>query len=281
MTASDYLRAALSSAAAGYVLLRMAAVALLTVAAYRLLVVLFKRRRHESISANFLFNMLRVMTVLTGGLGALSQIPDFSGAFATLLTGSGIAALAIGLAAQESLANAINGIVLTISKPFDVGDRVHLMSGSITGFVENITLRHTVVRTFINSRIIIPNSVINKEMIENSDFTEERASAFVDAIITHDSDLELACQTMADVIGAHPDYVDPREPGDTKSPRVAVYVRALSVFGVELRASMWTKTVAINFVACSEVRRALKKAFDEAGVKFAQSESAALPPGSG
>ncbi len=245
---------------------------------YQLLGVLFKRWRRERILANFLFNTLKAMVVLAGGLSILSQIPQFNGAFATLLTGSGIAALAIGLAAQESLANAINGIVLTISKPFDVGDRVHLMSGSITGFVENITLRHTVVRTFINSRIIIPNSVINKEMIENSDFTEERASAFIDAVITHDSDLELACQTMADVIGAHPDYVDPREPGDTKSPRVAVYVRALSVFGVELRASMWTRTVAINFLACSDARRALKLAFDEAGIKFATGEAAALPP---
>ena len=62
------------------------------------------------------------------------------------------------------------------------------------------------------------------------------------------------------------------------NPKVPVYVRALGIYGVELRASMWTEHVGLSFASCSAVRRQLKHAFDEAGIEFATAMPAALPP---
>lgn len=85
-------------------------------------------------------------------------------------------------------------------------------------------------------------------------------------------------EIMARVVGEHPNFVDTRGPEEMDNPKVPVYVRALGIYGVELRASMWTEHVGLSFASCSAVRRQLKHAFDEAGIEFATAMPAALPP---
>jgi small-conductance mechanosensitive channel len=179
------------------------------------------------------------------------------------------------------LGNFISGLVISASRPFEVGDRIHLFGGNITGYIEDITIRHTVVRTFMNSRIIVPNSVINKEMIENSNFLEEKAAGFLDAVITYGSDMDEAIRIMTEVIASHPDYIDPRSAeaaAKSSDPSVKVYVRALSLYGVELRASVWTGHIDTNFSTCSDLRISLKKAFDQAGIRFSEASVSSAPP---
>ena len=113
-------------------------------------------------------------------------------------------------------------------------------------------------------------------MIENSSFMEERASGFLDIIITHDSDMDRAMEIMAKVIGDHPNFIDTRT--DEKSPKVPVFVRALSIWGVELRASVWTESIGNNFATCSEIRRKLKKEYMGAGISLASAQSVSAPP---
>ena len=254
-----------------YIILRIAVILLLTFAAAKITKA-FSRRvvKSDRIHKRFLHSIVVVLIYLTGFVVALNEIPNFDNAFNTLLAGSGIAALTIGLAAQESLGNAINGMFISMFHPFEVGDRVRLVGGNITGYIEDITLRHTVIRTFINSRIIVPNSVINKEMIENSNYWDGKASSFVDVTITYGSDLELAQRIMFDIVTSHPDFVDPRPPENREGPPAKVYVRGLSLYGVELRVSMWTADVGKNYDACSDARQRIKLEFDRRGIQFAR-----------
>lgn len=262
----------------GNILIRILLILVLTFLLAKLVSRMTAAKRSDKLYWKFAHNVIAILIYVAGILFALGQLPNFNSGIETLLAGSGIAALALSLAAQESLGNAINGIVLTISKPFEVGDRVRLVNADITGYIEDITLRHTVIRTFMNSRIIVPNSTINNDLIENSNFQQARASAFIDVIIRHDADLEQARELMADIVAGHPDYVDVRGPGEMDQPKVLVYVRALGVYGVELRASMWTEHVGLSFAACSEVRRQIKHTFDEAGIPLATAAVASPPP---
>lgn len=225
-----------------------------------------------TIHSKFVKNVITAIIWVAGVAFALSSFSQFQDIAVAFFAGSGIAALTIGLAAQESLGNAFNGLFISIFKPFEVGDRVHLVNANITGFIEDISLRHTVIRTFMNSRIIIPNSVINKELIENSNFCNPQASAFVDVIITYDSDVPRACELLAEIIGSHPDFVDTRTPESLEnSPKVPVFARALGLQGVELRASMWTETISNNFAACSDVRKSIVAEFEANGIRIAVS----------
>jgi len=71
-----------------------------------------------------------------------------------MLAGAGILAVAVGFASQAALSNIISGVFVVIFKPFRVGDRLKI--NELTGVVEDITLRHTVIRDLENKRIIIP-----------------------------------------------------------------------------------------------------------------------------
>ena len=217
----------------------------------------------------FIYNIIQACVCTLGILMAIAQVPQFSKLTQTLLAGSGILALAISLSAQESLNNIISGMFITLFKPFEVGDRVTLVNNSITGLIEDITLRHTVIKTFTNTRIIIPNATINKEIIENSNLYDSKASSFVDIGVAYESNIPLAMEIMADIIGNHPLYIDPRSEEEKKTtPKVKVLVRGLGDSSIMLRANMWTRTVNENFQACSDVRLQIKLAFDEAGIEI-------------
>ncbi|MCL1988948.1 MAG: mechanosensitive ion channel family protein [Firmicutes bacterium] len=223
----------------------------------------------DTIHRKFTKNVLSVAVAFAGAILAFSWFPQFTDFAMALLAGSGFVALAIGLAAQESLSNAFNGLFISISKPFEVGDRIHLVNANITGFVEDITIRHTVIRTFVNSRIIIPNTIISKDLIENSNFVNPQASGFIDVIISYGNDVEKACQIVADVIGNHAEFVDTRTPEQQLTdPKVPVFVRMLGIYGIELRSNMWTEEISTNFRACSEVRKGILRDFAKHNIQI-------------
>ena len=256
-----------------WIALRICLTLLFTVVFIKIFRAVWRKIGEDTIYQKFIKNVLSTVIWITGIIFALSWLPQFTDFAGALLAGSGIAALAIGLAAQDSLSNAFNGLFISISKPFEVGDRVRLVNANITGFIEDITIRHTVVRTFTNSRIIIPNSVISRELIENSNFYNQQASSFIDIIITYDSDIEKAREIMARLISGHDDFIDTRaEETKETTPLVPVFVRNLGLYGVELRASMWTENVSSNFAACSDVRMCIIKEFKEAGIIIASSK---------
>ncbi len=217
----------------------------------------------------FVHNMMQTIIYLVGIMVTISQIPMLSSLVRTILAGSGILALALSLSAQESLNNIISGLFITLFKPFEIGDRVTLVNSKLTGTIEDITLRHTIIKTFTNTRVVMPNATINKEVVENSNIIDSRASSYVDVWVAYESDIDKAIELMAEVIGNHPYYLDVR-PNEVREhvPKVKVYVRELGDSGIALRASMWTKTVNENFDACSDVRLQIKKAFDAAGVEI-------------
>ena len=251
--------------------------AAITFAATVVVINLFRRIwraiRQDTLHSKFIKNIFTVVIWIVGILLSLSWFPQFTTAATALLAGSGIVAIVIGLAAQESIGNAFNGIFLSIFKPFEVGDRIHLVNANITGFIEDITIRHTVIRTFVNSRVIIPNSVINQDLIENSNFCGAQASAFIDVTVVYGSDIDTATAIIAEIIGNHKDFIDTRT-DDKKAtmPKVPVFVRALGLYGIELRASMWTETIGVNFAACSDVRKEILEKFNAAGITIASSK---------
>ena len=81
------------------------------------------------------------------------------------IAGLGVAGIAVGFAAQDSLANVISGIIVFLDKPFIVGDWITVEDEY--GTVTNITLRSTRIRTPRNSYVVIPNKKIIDTVLEN------------------------------------------------------------------------------------------------------------------
>lgn len=82
-----------------------------------------------------------------------------------LLASAGIAGLVIGMAAQNTLSNIIGGICISFSQPVRLDDAVIFRND--WGWVEEIALMHTIIRTWDNRRIVVPNNIMVNEVIEN------------------------------------------------------------------------------------------------------------------
>jgi len=152
--------------------------------------------------------------------------------------------------------------VPVIFKPFRINDRVNLQMHQ--GVIEDITLRHTVIRNFENRRIIIPNSIISNEVIINADFADEKVVRWIDIGISYSSDIDLAKAIMAEEVKAHPLFLDPRLPEDIAAgvPEVIVRVLALLDSSVTIRAWAWAKDATDAFILNCDLLESIKKRFD-------------------
>ncbi len=199
---------------------------------------------------------------------AIYMMPNLRALASSLLAGAGILAVAIGFASQHALSNIISGVFIILFKPFRVNDRLQIRD--LTGIVEDITLRHTVIRDFENKRILIPNAVISDEVIINSDFVDERACKWIDVNISYDSNIDLAKRIMADEVLKHPLHIDPRtaEQIEEGAPEVLVRVLQLDEYAVKLRAWAWTANAPDGFVMSCDLYESIKKRFDREGVEI-------------
>jgi len=199
---------------------------------------------------------------LTGFAIAVFAIPSLKTLAGSLLAGAGILAVAVGFAAQHALGNVVSGIFIVIFKPFRINDRLALQAHQ--GVVEDITLRHTVIRNFENRRIIIPNSVISNEIIVNADFSDESIVRWIDISISYMSDIDAAKKIIAEEVIAHPLHVDIRKPEDISKgvPEVPVRVVSLMDSSVNLRAWAWAKDSPDAFVLGCDLLESIKKRID-------------------
>lgn len=223
----------------------------------------------KSLHMNILQKLLKAFVWLTAIATIGQQFNGFGTAVNTLLASSGIAALGVQLAAQESLANIIDGIIIQIFKPFDIGDRITLPEKGLTGNVTEMNLRHTVITTYNNTKYIISNASISNAIIENSSRNSDVAYP-VDVSVTYDQDLEKAVKILQDVVSQSEYFIDKRtdEEKAAGKPIVNVLVTGFGDYGINLRATMVQKDIGTSFTACSEVRKQIKKAFDENGIGF-------------
>lgn len=209
--------------------------------------------------------MTGVVYILGFGI-AVYSIPQLRTLASSILAGAGILAVAVGFASQQALSNVVSGFFIVIFKPFRVHDRVKLRD--MVGLIEDITLRHTVIRDFENQRIIIPNAVISDEIITNADFGEDSVCRFINVGISYESDVQLAKKIIAEAIEQHPFFVDKRTPEQVKQgdPIVPVRVVLLGDFSINLRGWAWAKNSAEGFALNCDVNETLLTRFAEAGI---------------
>lgn len=217
----------------------------------------------------FLRHAISGLIYIIGFSWAVYTMPGMRAIANSLLAGAGILAVAVGFASQHALSNIISGIFIIIFKPFRVHDRLRFQNG-LQGAVEDISLRHVVIRDFENRRILIPNSVISEEIIINSDFGEDKICKWLVFHLSYDTDLELAKTIITEEATAHPNLIDNRSPEEISEgfPLVRIRVVELGENGLRIRAYLWANDNASAFAMGCDVMERLIVRFREAGIAF-------------
>lgn len=196
-------------------------------------------------------------------------IPQFRSVAITLFAGAGIFMAILGFAAQQAFANIISGIFIVISKPFRVGDMVKVGSQSY-GLIEDITLRHTVLKSFENKRIIVPNSIMGSEILINDCIKEKEVCKFIEIGISYDSDIDLATKIIQEEALKHPRCIDKRTPEEKnagKSP-ITVRLQSFGEYSVNLKAFVWVDDPLEAYQVHSDINRGIKKRFDAENIEI-------------
>lgn len=197
------------------------------------------------------------------------RIPELKQYGVGIFASAGVFAAIIGFASQSAFSNIVSGIFIVLFKPFRVGDHI-VVNTTNSGEVEDITLRHTVIRNYENRRIVIPNSIISNETIVNSTIGEEKTCMYVVFGISYDSDIDLAMKIMQEEALKHPNFLDNRSDEDIKDGRHPVTVRLID-FGdssVNLRAYVWANDPIEGFIMKCDLNKSIKERFDAAGIEI-------------
>ncbi len=217
---------------------------------------------------NFAKNASTALIITAALAFTFYTIPSLRSLGTTIFAGAGIAAAAIAFASQQALSNIIGGVFLVIFRPFRVGDIIHVNGNS--GTVEDITLRHTIIKSFENRRIIIPNAVMSNETIVNSSIKEEIMCRFVEFGISYDSDVDVAKKIIHEEATSHPAFVDNRTEQEIKDgePLLMIKMIAHGDFAVTLRAYFWSTGPMEAMQAHWDLLESVKRRFDAEGVEI-------------
>ncbi|MBZ0335099.1 mechanosensitive ion channel family protein [Marinobacter sp. AL4B] len=166
----------------------------------------------------------------------------------------GAAGLAVGFALQGSLANFAGGVLILIFKPFKVGDAIEAQG--FLGSVREITILYTIVDTFDNRRVVIPNGQLSNSSLTNMSVYETRRCDMTFGIGYND-DIDKAkaiCKRLIE-----------EDERALKDPEPMIVVGGLGESSVDLKVRAWTSSGDL-WPFYWDMQERVKKAFDAEGI---------------
>ena len=209
---------------------------------------------HEKLVDLLVGSIYKYTVIIVGLVMALDQLGVNVGA---ALAGLGVAGIAVGFAAQDSIANLISGFLIFWDKPFVVGDWIS--AEGRYGRVTNITLRTTRIRTPRNSFVVIPNKTIIDAILENnSKHGELRVDVPVG--IAYKEDIAAAREVLLQAVSKLDDVAS--------DPKPDVVVTQLGGSSVDLMLRVWIDEAAHERRVFAAVIEAAKRALDAADIEI-------------
>src|SRR5947207_10697288 len=129
-----------------------------------------------------------------GILSALLVIPQVRAVAGGLLASSAVVGIVIGFASQRTIGNFVAGLLIALTQPLRLGDRVEV-DGAV-GTVEEIGLTYTFIRTDDESRLVIPNEKLASDTIWNSTIRSPSSRAQITLQVPLDRNLETIVELL-------------------------------------------------------------------------------------
>ncbi|MCH8921222.1 MAG: mechanosensitive ion channel family protein [Chloroflexi bacterium] len=198
----------------------------------------------------------RVIIVL---VTLLTLMPLAGISIGPLLAGVGILGLAVGFGAQSLVKDIISGLFILLDDQYSKGDVVTV--GGISGLVEDVGIRRTVLRDLDGIVHYIPNG----EIAVASNFTQEYSRVNLNVGVSYSEDLDHVMRVI-DRVGEEM-AADPKWGPSIISPPKSLRVDNLGDSGIEIKVVGDTKPIK-QWEVMGELRKRIKKAFDDEGIEI-------------
>jgi len=209
--------------------------------------------RMDPLVASFIGSVVRTVVVLITGVSAVAQLQVN---ITSLVAALGAAGLTASFALQGSLSNFVSGMQIIFTHPFKMGD--YLAFEGYEGTVKRIEMLYTVLATFDNKEVLVPNSKMTGSVVVN--FTSNGTRRLdLSYGVSYQADLALAKSLLSGLAQG-----DPRVLAE---PAPVVAVGELKDSSVTLVMKLWCRQEAYWDLYYA-MQEAVKNAFDQAGVQI-------------
>jgi len=175
----------------------------------------------------------------------------------SLLAGVGVMGLALSFAAKDTIGNIISGVAIIIDGLFKEGDWI--LMGDMHATVTEIRMRTTVLTTFDNETVVVPNQQLAQERIVNYTMTP-KSRVKVSIGIAYKEDMSRARNIMLETVK--------RDDRILPDPKPVVIVNGLGASSVNMQLRFWTEDPLLNFALMWEYTETCKIALDQAGIEI-------------
>ena len=130
---------------------------------------------------------------------------------AGLLASAGVAGIIIGMAAQSTFSNIVAGVVIAFSQPVKLNDAV-IFEGDF-GWIEEISLMHTIIKTWDNRRIVVPNGILANKVIQNWSMKDASLLGVVMLYVDYYCDVDKVRNWVSEIVKKSQYWSGDSEPG--------------------------------------------------------------------
>jgi len=206
---------------------------------------------------SWLVRLAQAIVVITAFVILLTHFGIDVLAFAAAL---GLTGFAISLAARDTIADGIAGMIIMSDQPFRVGDQIEIQDEKTWGDVTDIGLRTTRIRTRDNRLVIVPNSIIGKNQIINYTFPDPRYRIQTHVSIGYGTDIKTARRIMVEAVCQVEGVL-------TDKPVDALYIE-MNNTAMIFRVRWWIESYEDTRRMFDRVHTALQEALEASGIEI-------------
>ena len=185
----------------------------------------------------------------------------------SILGSAAVLTAVVGFAGQDIIKDMLAGLLISIYKPFDIGDRIELEDGTV-GIVESITLRHVVIIRIDTLRVVIPNSRINNVSVINYSFDYVDRSILCKFPVSYDSDLEKVKTVIKEAVMSSP-YSEPgKKSKDGEMYYPPVYFLELADSALIMAVTVYYKPTTTTEVIKDDINSRVFMALQQADIEI-------------
>ncbi len=236
-------------------LLKFVFILALSVVAARVLTVYLRRSLQDRVSKDVLEAVIKLLYYGTLGVVFISILPLIGLDPSGLLLAGGVAGIVIGFASQNIVGNLVSGFFLMIERPIKIGDQVDV--NGISGYVSDIRVISTLVRTYDGLLVRIPNEQVFTTNITNLVGHPVRRFEYTVGI-RYSDDADAAIRIIKDLID--------KEPFALQNPAPSVFVNDLGDSSVNISVRVWSP-VSEWFGLKTRLLWVIKKTLEENGIE--------------
>ena len=224
-------------------------------------------KKHGGLHLAFFEHLARVIIVVSIFVVAISALDSSSSVWKTILGGTAVISAVVAFAAQDVVKDIIAGLMISLQKPFDIGDRIELSDGTV-GIVRDMTNRHVVLNGLDTTCYIVPNSVINSLKITNYSFDHGCRSAQFSFPVGYDSDIELAKSVILHAIENDPLSVPGKKDADGEPCYAGIYFTEFESSALILQTTVYFEKTTPSEVLIDEINTRVRSALNEYGIEI-------------